>query len=184
MVGREAEDALCRWRARRLLSLALLCVSPGLCFLTAVRSRCPLSCPSAPQGSGTVMTCRSRVWLQPPPFLCTKPVPSPQPQVLPGGPDLLCPTAGAWLPDLPPLLPSPLQAGSQAAPVVIFLTQRPRPLRAPNLQQLRGCGNSGWRGWGACSPFFSDPGSWAWRLSSAPQGTHRYWPPLVFSVRL
>lgn len=61
--------------------------------------------------------------------LCTKPIPGPQPQVLPGGHALLSPGVKAWLPCLPLSCPAPHRWASQGSPLS-HLPQQPPQLPA------------------------------------------------------
>lgn len=140
----------------------MVCVSPGPRFLTTLRCRCPLSCPRAPWGSGTVTAYSSIAPSARSPSLA----PSPRCSLE----DTLC-SRQESRPGFPashsPAQP-PTGGPHKAAPSVTF------PNSHPNFQQLRGCGSSGQRAWGACSPFFSAPEAWARGLSSAPQDAHQH----------
>lgn len=94
----------------------LVCVPPGLRFGTASRTRCPLSCPCAPRGSGTVMAYRPW-WLPPLPF-CSKPTPRCSLE------DTACSIQECGMASLPPSSPvQPAADGAhRAAPSVTFPT--------------------------------------------------------------
>ena len=149
-----------------MLSLALVCVPPGLHSMTALCGRCPVSCPRTPQGSGTVLACRPGCGSRLIPSSARSLSPGLWPQVLPGRHDLLYPGVVAWLPCLPPPLPSPSHPGLTRQ-LLSYLPRlgAPTPLSSPDLQQLMSCGDSGWREWGHVAPSFLILG-----LSSAATG--------------